>query len=138
MLDGYSWWRSSVGGWMVADNLAEAVRIPAPSARSPVQTVTTFYTYIAARRYAHAYQLMSQDLRQRQRYESWVADYATTEAVVIERVQPTSSISTVEASMLATDRFPTGNVNRRFAGPVELVQEEGEWRINAARLRVVP
>jgi hypothetical protein len=135
---GYLWWSTSAGGWIAETTSWTRSTAPVPSGRTPEQVVRAFYTFVAAGQFAEAYQLLAADLQRRQPYPRWLGGYETTRGVTIETIQPTTSLSVVSVSVLAIDDLPTGQVTRRFVGPIELARIGGEWLVTAARLTVVP
>jgi hypothetical protein len=112
-----------------------------PASLSPEETVALFYTLIDGRQYGPAYSLLSSGFRASQApsFEAWRAGYATTDRVTVEYVRRRSGAGTVvEVSILARDIVSGQTLVRRFAGTWTLVQEQGAWRLDVARIQVLP
>jgi Domain of unknown function (DUF4352) len=112
----------------------------APAGLSPEETVALHYTLIDRRQFSSAYALYSSRFRASEgSFEAWQAGYATTESVTVEFVRRASGAGTVvEVSILARDIVNGRPVIRRFAGTWTLVQEQGQWRLDTARIQVLP
>jgi hypothetical protein len=114
---------------------------PSPASLSPEETVSLFYTLIDQRQYGSAYSLYSSGFRASQApsFEAWQAGYATTDRVTVEYVRRPSAAGTiVEVSILARDIVSGQTLVRRFAGTWTLVQEQGAWRLDVARIQLLP
>jgi hypothetical protein len=117
---------------------------PAPTSTpvglSPEETVALFYTLIDRRQFSAAYALYSSRFRASEgSFEAWQAGYATTDRVTVEFVRRVPGPGTaVEVSILARDIVNGQPLIRRFAGTWTLVQEQGGWRLDAARIQVLP
>jgi hypothetical protein len=112
-----------------------------PAPLSPEETVALFYTLIDQRQFGPAYSLYSSGFRASQApsFEAWQAGYATTDDVAVEYLRRASGTGTVvEVSILARDIVNGQSLVRRFAGTWSLVQEQGAWRLDAARIQVQP
>jgi hypothetical protein len=111
-----------------------------PAGLSPEETVALFYTLINRRQFSSAYALYSTRFRASEgSFEAWQAGYATTESVTVEFVRRASGAGTVvEVSILARDIVNGRPLMRRFAGTWTLVQEQGQWRLDTARIQVLP
>jgi Domain of unknown function (DUF4352) len=112
----------------------------APAGLSPEETVALHYTLIDRRQFSSAYALYSSRFRASEgSFEAWQAGYATTESVTVEFVRRASGAGTVvEVSILARDIVDGRPLIRRFAGTWTLVQEQGAWRLDTARIQVLP
>jgi hypothetical protein len=111
-----------------------------PAGLSPEETVALFYTLIDRRQFSAAYALYSSRFRASVgSFEAWQAGYATTDRVTVEFVRGVSGPGTaVEISILARDIVNGQPLTRRFAGTWTLVQEQGGWRLDTARIQVLP
>jgi hypothetical protein len=114
---------------------------PSPASLSPEETVSHFYTLIDQRQYWSAYSLYSSGFRASQApsFEAWQAGYSTTDRVTVEYVRrPSGAGAIVEVSILARDIVSGQTLVRRFAGTWTLVQEQGAWRLDVARIQLLP
>jgi hypothetical protein len=112
-----------------------------PASLSPEEAVALFYALIDRRQFASAYALYSSRFRASEApsFEAWQAGYATTDRVILEYVRrPSGAAAVVEVSILARDIVSGETLVRRFAGTWTLVQEQGAWRLDVARILVLP
>jgi hypothetical protein len=106
---------------------------------TPDGTVRSFYTLIGQRSYADAYALLSSAVRSRNPFQVWQGNYATTTGVRVEnaRVMP-GTRDVVEVTFVATDSVDGRTKSQRFSGTWTLVFENAEWKLDTARIVVMP
>ena len=111
---------------------------PTPEARpppndTPLAAVRRYYAYLSDRNTIKAYELLSTDYRSRETFVNYTRSFASTTALSLSNVRLSSNNGST-ASVSVTFR----KNNQKFgwitwSGPVELVREDGGWRIESTK-----
>jgi S1-C subfamily serine protease len=107
---------------------------------APAAAVQAHYQAIVARDFRAAWSHFSPAYQSRMSYDQWVAGYAQTRAVDLERVTQVSQASngaTVQISLASVDVQGSGTVRKRFEGTWTLTMVQGTWKLDRPNIRQV-
>jgi hypothetical protein len=121
---------------------ARAARLPRTGARadaSAADTVSAFYTALAAQQYAAAYALLSPALQAQQPYASWLAGYASllTVGADITALAASDSVAVYLTVLDQVDLSPADVAVTRYSGTWTVVPDgAGGWLLDSANIGV--
>ncbi len=104
------------------------------SSSSLALTVERFYDDINAKRYDHAYSLLSTSFQAEQSYSKFVQGYSTTISIKAS-IMPTGNGS-VSVHLEARDSSPRGIIVSQYVGTWQgVVDPQGTWRLDSSGMR---
>ena len=110
---------------------------PSPVVEQPqhpaIQTFMSFHRNITNRNYSAAYDCLSYDFKSHMAYDGWAQGFRTTissEAQDIKIYSESSNFIVLTYILKATDNFNGREIVQYFNGTVNLIFENGSWKID--------
>ncbi len=102
------------------------------------QTVERYYSYIGAKDFVRAWDLLSSGFKSGGSFASWQQGYATTQAVRTKSVQVVpGTTNQVSVAFTATDLKNNTVVTSDFVGTWSLVRESDGWKLDKSQVSLV-
>ncbi|HEY2711757.1 MAG TPA: TIR domain-containing protein [Chthoniobacterales bacterium] len=123
---------STVREWTPSPESTSSVA-PVISHEAPLGVVHRYFSYLGDHNTIKAYELLSQDYRQRETFVVYTRSFAATEAIRLVSAKETS-----HSGRRATVSVTFDKQNQRFGwirwhGPIELVLDTQGWRIDSVK-----
>ena len=103
---------------------------------TPEEAVRRFYESITRNGLIRSYAMFSRPYQDRHPYESWSADFATTDSVRVNKVELTDA-GVVAVDVTATNA-DAGSAPERYTGTWWLVESRFGWRLDQGDIELAP